>query len=155
MSELLGISGDALYTRHLFIKRGEFDLNCYLGNTVVSQTNVLFWLSQGSISLEGFLWRVLLKHINNRIKEWLTKTKWNTLLLTYQYFKFLLVSIQFFFTGTYRSLSKECFYFITWPPPPEKKFPEKVNFWTLMVNWTKIYTFHLLLHWTDTKYRVK
>lgn len=134
MSELLGISGDALYTRHLFIKRGEFDLSCYLGNTVVSQTNVLFWLSQGSISLEGFLWRVLLKHINNRIKEWLTKTKWNTLLLTYQYFKFLLVSI---------------------PPPPEKKIPEKVNFWTLMVNGTKIYTFHLLLHWTDTKYRVK
>lgn len=137
MSELLGISGDALYTRHLFIKRGEFDLSCYLGNTVVSQTNVLFWLSQGSISLEGFLWRVLLKHINNRIKEWLTKTKWNTLLLTYQYFKFLLVSIP------------------PPPSPPEKKIPEKVNFWTLMVNWTKIYTFHLLLHWTDTKYRVK
>lgn len=40
-------------------------------------------------------------------------------------------------------------------PPPEKKIPEKVNFWTLMVNGTKIYTFHLLLHWTDTKYRVK
>lgn len=128
MSELLGISGDALYTRHLFIKRGEFDLSCYLGNTVVSQTNVLFRLSQGSISLEGFLWRVLLKHINNRIKEWLTKTKWKTLLLTYQYFKFLLVSIQIFFTGTFRSLSKECFYFITWTPPPKKKVLRKLTF---------------------------
>lgn len=69
ISDLLGISGNGLYTRHLFIKRGEFNLSCYLGNTIVSQTNVLFWLSQRGISLEGFLWRVLLKHINNIIKE--------------------------------------------------------------------------------------
>lgn len=36
MSELLGIFGDVLYIRYLFIKRGEFDLSCYFGNIVVS-----------------------------------------------------------------------------------------------------------------------